>query len=401
MKSLKVLHLVNTYLPNTENWLFGLLSNSKETNHQIAAFRFTTNLLLSPNITLLLKLSDPLFDMKYSSNKKGLFRIFEKLKIKYLEYNNGNFSHHISRYLENNSIDILHAHFADIGWQALQIKRNSQLPFLISFYGWDYEKLPFVQPKFKERFKILFQKADGFICEGSHGAKILSKLECPTEKIHIVPLGVNVNKITYFARTKKPNTLKLIQLASYTEKKGHEYSIKAFKKALNRCPNMTLTFIGNERTTGLLNKLKSMVKEYEIQNNVFFLPPIDYKNLHDSLKKYDVFIHPSCYAANKDCEGGAPVVLLDAQATGMPVISTTHCDIPDEVIQNKTGKLSTEKDIKALSESIEYFYEMEENEYKAYSERARLHIENKYDIIRNATVLEKVYRKYIHKDNLN
>ena len=37
-----------------------------------------------------------------------------------------------------------------------------------------------------------------------------------------------------------------------------------------------------------------------------------------------------------DCEGGAPIVLLDAQATGLPIISTKHCDIPDEVSHKKS-----------------------------------------------------------------
>ncbi len=61
---------------------------------------------------------------------------------------------------------------------------------------------------------------------------------------------------------------------------------------------------------------------------------------------------PVATLKDMDCEGGAPVVLLDAQATGMPVISTTHCDIPDEVVHGETGLLSPEKDVGALAELI-------------------------------------------------
>ena len=66
------------------------------------------------------------------------------------------------------------------------------------------------------------------------------------------------------------------------------------------------------------------------------------------MEGYHVFIQPSCYTATRDCEGGAPLVLLNAQATGMPVITTTHCDIPDEVIHNETGLLTAERDIEGL-----------------------------------------------------
>lgn len=39
-------------------------------------------------------------------------------------------------------------------------------------------------------------------------------------------------------------------------------------------------------------------------------------------------------------EGGAPIALLDAQATGLPVLSTRHCDIPFEVEHERTGLLA-------------------------------------------------------------
>jgi glycosyltransferase involved in cell wall biosynthesis len=57
------------------------------------------------------------------------------------------------------------------------------------------------------------------------------------------------------------------------------------------------------------------------------------------------------------------VVLLDAQATDMLVIATTHCDIPSEVIQNETGLLTPEKDVEGLTNSIRYFCELDNAPY--------------------------------------
>ncbi len=70
---------------------------------------------------------------------------------------------------------------------------------------------------------------------------------------------------------------------------------------------------------------------------ITFIDSINFEKLHEFMKNYQVFIHPSCYTDQRDCEGGAPIAILDAQATGMPVISTTHCDIPDEVIDKMVG----------------------------------------------------------------
>jgi colanic acid/amylovoran biosynthesis glycosyltransferase len=248
---------------------------------------------------------------------------------------------------------------------------------------------------YRERFKKLFEIADGFICEGAHGAAILKKYGCPEEKIFVVHLGVQPKELPFIKREKLPNSLKLVQIASFTEKKGHQYAIEALAKIIKECPNIELTFIGNDNEPMRREKLEQQVEAFNLKDKIRFLPPIDYKNLYSTLANYDVFIHPSCYAADWFCDGGAPVVLLEAHATGMPVIATTHCDIPDEVIHNKTGLLSPEKDAAALAEHIKTFYKMDDVAYQIFSHKARTHIEQHYDITQNAKALKKVYDKMI------
>ena len=123
----------------------------------------------------------------------------------------------------------------------------------------------------------------------------------------------------------------------------------------------------------------------------------DYASLYAFLGGFDVFIHPSCYAADRDCEGGAPVVLLDAQATGMPVIATTHCDIPEEVVHGETGLLSAEKDVARLAESIRFFYRLEEEDYQPWSLAARRHVETNYDAKKSGLQLKAVYQSLKNK----
>jgi colanic acid/amylovoran biosynthesis glycosyltransferase len=105
----------------------------------------------------------------------------------------------------------------------------------------------------------------------------------------------------------------------------------------------------------------------------------------------DVFIHPSCYSFNKDCEGGAPVVLLNAQYRGLPVLSTRHCDIPEEVIHGKTGILSEEKNIDQLTDGILKFIEMNQGTYSEFSIEAQNHVKNVYNIDDTGDQLQKLY----------
>jgi colanic acid/amylovoran biosynthesis glycosyltransferase len=136
-----------------------------------------------------------------------------------------------------------------------------------------------------------------------------------------------------------------------------------------------------------------------LDSQVEFIDGIDFSKLHSFLKPYHIFIHPSRYGMLGDSEGGAPVVLLDAQATGLPVLSTMHCDIPEEVIHEKTGILVPEGDVNGLADAIERFYHMGAVEYDCFSMNARKHIEKNYDSVDSGKRLREVYESIIDTCN--
>ena len=80
----------------------------------------------------------------------------------------------------------------------------------------------------------------------------------------------------------------------------------------------------------------------------------------------------------------------------MPNISTTHCDIPDEVSHKKTGLLTPEKDVDALAGSIKYFYRITDEEFRNFSDAARRHVVENYSIKKNAIRLKEIYNSLIN-----
>ena len=165
--------------------------------------------------------------------------------------------------------------------------------------------------------------------------------------------------------------------------------------ALLSCPDIELTLVGETPNLHFAGRIKDYVKEKGLEQNIHFVEFIDPAQFHAYLSNFDAFIHPSCYAADRDCEGGAPIVLLDAQATGLPVISTNHCDIPMEVIHKKTGWLSDEKDVADLAKGIEWFYQMEQSEYEVISNEARRHVLENFSIQESGHTLAKHYQKLL------
>ena len=71
------------------------------------------------------------------------------------------------------------------------------------------------------------------------------------------------------------------------------------------------------------------------------------------MQQADIFLAPSVTSADGDQEG-IPVVLMEAMAHGLAVISSHHSGIPELVVDQKTGLLVDERDSGALARKIEF-----------------------------------------------
>jgi colanic acid/amylovoran biosynthesis glycosyltransferase len=60
----------------------------------------------------------------------------------------------------------------------------------------------------------------------------------------------------------------------------------------------------------------------------------------------------SIHADDGDCEGGFPVIISDMMATDMPVIGSTHCDIPEIIKHGRNGLLAEEGSVESTTECI-------------------------------------------------
>jgi colanic acid/amylovoran biosynthesis glycosyltransferase len=376
-----VLHSTATYLRNTENWVFRLTKYQLHTLRYVASPRFLRCTFYASDIEYL---RSPLQPDLVEGIQPNFFRKIARLisRVTYPWY--------LRWALRKRHIDILHSHFAPVGWEFQKVAERLGALHFVSFYGWDYVRLATVDPIWTQRLRQLFATADCFICEGPHGADLLANQGCARDKIRIAKLGVEIEKIPTFYRSKTPGRLRLVQIASFREKKGHLETVRAFAAALAACPNMDLTLFGASPGK-IQDSIMAIVHTHGIESKVRLLPGLPFDQLHDRLREFQVFIHASRHAHDGDCEGGAPIVLLDAQATGMPIISTTHCDIPGEVIDGETGILCPEGDHLALVMAIEKFYNMDQEHYAAFSRAARAHVERNFDARACASHMERIY----------
>ena len=111
--------------------------------------------------------------------------------------------------------------------------------------------------------------------------------------------------------------------------------------------------------------------------------------------QHHIFLSPSVTASDGDSEGGAPVVLIEMMATGMPVVSTTHCDIPEVVDYGKGDWLVAEHDVDALASRLIWLIE-HPSEWIQLIQQGREHVERHFDASVQGVKLGEIYSSLIN-----
>ena len=109
------------------------------------------------------------------------------------------------------------------------------------------------------------------------------------------------------------------------------------------------------------------------------------------MQRADVFLHPSVVdSARGGGEGGAPTTIIEAQALGMPVVSTLHCDIPNVTVPGESAVLVPERDAGALADALRELLDHPER-WEAMGRAGRAHVEANHDVAAEVGTLERRY----------
>jgi len=293
---------------------------------------------------------------------------------------------------------IVHSHFGDSGYDAAQLLARLRIPHVVTFYGYDVNRLPLVFPEWKPRYLALFRRAERFLCEGPHMATCLAAMGCPAEKIEVQHLGVEVDKIPFCHRKWNPDTpLRVLIAASFREKKGIPYSLMALQKVRAQLP-LEITIIGDasnhEKDRREKEKILKVLGETGLQGCTRLMGYQPHTVLWQEALNHHVFLHPSVTAGDGDTEGGAPVTLIEMAANGMLIASSRHCDIPNVVRDKETGLLADERNADQLAENVLWFARHQDL-WHAMAEKGRQHIELNFNCVIQGQKLSQIYRQLL------
>lgn len=143
-------------------------------------------------------------------------------------------------------------------------------------------------------------------------------------------------------------------------------------------------------------KLKSLVERLELKNKVEFLGYVADERLYELYSNSHIFLLPSVTSEKGDREGQG-LVIQEAQASGLPVVSTLHNGIPEGVRKGESALLVPERDVDALAEKLEYLIENPER-WIEMGRAGRRFVEKKYDIKKLNDKLEEIYQGLLNRN---
>ncbi|MFC2157981.1 glycosyltransferase, partial [Acidobacteriota bacterium] len=167
----------------------------------------------------------------------------------------------------------------------------------------------------------------------------------------------------------------ILTIGRMVEKKGHRFALEALSILKKRGKDIQYWIIGDGP---LKANLENLVSNLGLEEEVSFLGKMNQNELLEIICRAHVLVLPSITTEQGDMEG-IPLVLMEAMATGLPVISTEHSGIPELVVNGRTGLLVPEKDVVSLAEKIEILID-DPREVMRMTEEARRLVESDYEI---------------------
>lgn len=248
--------------------------------------------------------------------------------------------------------DIIFAYFGDHKlFTGYFCKRITQIPLIVSIRAYELHQNP--NPKM---FIKALNNCDRIITISEYNKSILvNKYGIQSNQIEMVRQLIDLTKFKYERK------IKILIVAFFSEKKGHDILFNAFKN-LNR-DDVELWVVGDEAPDRNNVDCRDLVEKLGLVQKVAFFGTQSDVALRALYRECDIFCLPSRTDSYGDHEG-FPNAIAEAMAFGKPVVSTLHAGIPEIVDEILVPENNVEQLANALHracDSIEYRKELGEN----------------------------------------
>lgn len=237
------------------------------------------------------------------------------------------------------------AEYGTMGVRVVDACRRARVPLVVHFHGFD-ASVNAVLDEHADDYPRMFETAAAIIAVSPAMRARLIALGAPPDKVHYNPCGVDSEAFTMSDAASAPPTVLLA--GRLVEKKAPHLTLMAFAEARRSCPQARLRLIGDGP---LMGPCRDVASALQLGDSVTFLGAQPHHVVRDEMQRARCFAQHSIVALNGDSEG-TPVAVMEAGASGLPVVSTRHAGIGDVVVDGTTGFLVNEHDVTGMARAL-------------------------------------------------
>ena len=290
----------------------------------------------------------------------------------------------------NRDVVAIHAHFADAGMRIARYARRRKLPLIVTLHGADVlrrRREPLHLRLFNARLRReMLRSTTLFIAVSDFIKKAALQSGYPADRLRRQPLGIPLPAEQGPTADRAPGTVpKILFVGRLVEKKGLSFLLEACRLLAGAGRQFHLTIIGDGP---LLARHRKEAEALDTQ--VDFLGSRTAAEVWQELGTSDIFCMPSTEAADGDNEG-LPIVCLEAQAAGVPVVAFAQGPVPEGVIAGTTAILAPDKSAAGLAEALQTL--LDDAALRQRMGRAgRTFVEENFDIRDRSRELDAIYQ---------
>jgi glycosyltransferase involved in cell wall biosynthesis len=293
------------------------------------------------------------------------------------------------RYLRREKVNAVLAEYGTTAINVMQACQIEGIPLIVHFHGFDAYEHPILE-QYSSAYTRMFNVASAVIAVSRDMEQQLLDLGAPREKVFYNSYGVDTS---LFSRADPARALPIfLAVGWFVDKKAPHLTLLAFRKVAEACPEARLVMVGD----GVLREsCKQLAKALGVAGAVEFPGPFPHTEVAFAMRNARAFVQSSVRTSYGDSEG-TPVAVLEAGATGLPVLSTRHAGIKDVVIHGETGFLVSEGDVEGMAEHM-IKVAKDPNLAATLGQRAREHICANFSMEKSIDRLWQIIKSTIHR----
>jgi colanic acid/amylovoran biosynthesis glycosyltransferase len=248
---------------------------------------------------------------------------------------------------------LLHYHFLTDARFLIGLARKTGLPAVASAYGYDISGFPARWKGLGKRYlRPIFEELDCFLAMSEDMKRDLIANGCPDDKIRVHYYGSDTRRFRFPRREyRKTGPLRVLCCGRLEPRKAQDMVLRALRiiERKSRIP-FKVVIVGEG---AMRDRLERMVASYDWEDRVTLTGHVPYTSdalvchFHDA----DIFALPSVTV--NGLKEGIPGVVVEAMASGLPIVSSYHAGIPAVISSGEDGLLVDEGDVQGLAEMLE------------------------------------------------